>query len=181
MDCILLSHNCIRKRPLFVITVIFLPFILLGCAARSSNFPASSYYPLSEHIIRFAESFFLDLKESKYLSVWQKLTYKSKKTIIADIIKKSSPTTITEDELSADFSKGGDISKIYWSAFVENCDPDLPLKHSTWEAVKIQESYAEIKLVFKKSDRPAILRLYKEGGEWKVGLVESFWTRKQSF
>jgi len=47
-----------------------------------------------------------------------------------------------------------------------------------WEIGFIKENKAEIIIKQKKSEEPARLKLFKENNKWKVGLVETFWTRK---
>lgn len=157
-----------------IIYFVLIP-ILLSCSP--SHFKNSGLGLVDQRPLTLVETFFTELKNSNYSTAWQKLTLKSKRTIISDIIKLSNGS-VTEDQLLSDFANGGDIAKIYWSAFVQNCDPDLALKESRWELGKVRESYAEVNLIFRKSDHPATLKLYKEEGEWKFGLVESFWTRK---
>ncbi len=43
---------------------------------------------------------------------------------------------------------------------------------------KIEKNEAEIFLQNKTSEKPAILKMFKENNEWKVGLEESFGARK---
>jgi hypothetical protein len=50
----------------------------------------------------------------------------------------------------------------------------MVLEECDWKMGNIKKSEAEIVLQYKKSDKPAILKMYKENDEWKVGLEESF-------
>lgn len=54
----------------------------------------------------------------------------------------------------------------------------MVLNHCSWEIKSIKEKKAIIKLTYEKSERPALLKMFKEKGKWKVGLVETFWPRK---
>ncbi|MBI5195614.1 MAG: hypothetical protein HZA10_04775, partial [Nitrospirae bacterium] len=54
-------------------------------------------------------------------------------------------------------------------------DPDLALKKAVWKMGEIKDNKAVIILHVQGE---AELRMFKEDGRWKVGLVESFWTRK---
>ena len=48
------------------------------------------------------------------------------------------------------------------------------LEQSTWEMGPSNRQQAEIILQYRKADRPARLKMFNEGGQWKVGLIESF-------
>lgn len=37
---------------------------------------------------------------------------------------------------------------------------------------------AQIVITYKKAEKPATLHMVGESGMWKVGLTESFWSRK---
>ncbi len=66
----------------------------------------------------------------------------------------------------------------YWGAYLNIFDPDSFLEHSKWDKVKANTKDAEIVLHHKKSEHPAILKLFKEDGAWKVGLEETFRPRR---
>jgi hypothetical protein len=53
----------------------------------------------------------------------------------------------------------------------------MVLEQSRWEMGFIKKNEAEIILMYKKSDRPTRLKMFKENDVWKVGLVETFWAR----
>lgn len=133
-----------------------------------------------------AESFFKSLKEKNDSKAWMLLSQKSQNTIIDDILreirKNQSPQTPAEGyskaQIDADLKIGGSISKSYWNAFRQSFDPDLALEQSAWNIGFIKKDNAEIIIQYKKSDNPATLKMFKESGVWKVGLVETFWTRK---
>ena len=54
-------------------------------------------------------------------------------------------------------------------------DPDDALERSRWEMGTVEEDRAEVLITHRGADRPAVLRMFREGGRWKVGLVETFW------
>lgn len=142
-----------------------------------------SEVPLAESerisIIQTAELFFASLKRYQFSETWAVLTEKSRTTIIKDILSNiKDGEKLAHLELQNDFQNGGPLSKSFWSAYLENFNPDMALKDSTWTVGKVDATYAEIILRYKTAETPAVLRLYKEGGLWKFGLVESFWTRK---
>jgi hypothetical protein len=62
---------------------------------------------------------------------------------------------------------------------MKNFDPNMVLEQSKWEIESVKSDKAEIRILYKKASNPAILRMFKEQGRWKAGLVESFWTRKR--
>lgn len=134
-------------------------------------------------ILTSAENFFLAMKEKNYNKIWESLTHKSQKTIIQDVYKSikklKSKVSITKDEIYKDFMKNGELSKTYWNAFLTNFDPDLVLEHSKWEMGTVKKDKAQIIITYKKSERPAKLKMFKENSKWKIGLVETFWIRKE--
>jgi hypothetical protein len=131
-------------------------------------------------VLTAAESLFAKLKAKEYRTVWGLLTEKSRETIADDTYKSVAKAggTQSRDEISADFSRGGPVSEEYWLGFLSTFDPDTALRQSVWSMGMLNKERAEINLVFKKSQRPAVLRMFKETGVWKVGLVETFWSRK---
>ena len=78
-----------------------------------------------------------------------------------------------------DFEQQGVLFRAYWEAFSRVFDPELALTHSRWSIKKCGNKRCEINLQYEKSKYPAVVKLYREKGGWKVGLVESFWTRKR--
>ncbi len=132
-------------------------------------------------ILFSAESLFHALKERNYPGIWESLTRASRNTIVDDTHKevaRSGGREIPKEDLRKDFSQGGPIAKGYWNGFLEHFDPDLALEQSKWEKGSIGKDRAEILITYRKSEKPAQLKLYREDGGWKVGLVETFWTRE---
>jgi len=73
---------------------------------------------------------------------------------------------------------GGPIAREYWDAFLRRFDPDAALEHSRWEIGSVGNDRAEILLTHHGADRPATLKMFLEDGEWRAGLVETFWGRR---
>jgi len=131
-------------------------------------------------VLDSAEKFFISLKAREYKHAWNLLSKKSQETIIKDIYKTSNEIGANTkiENIQLDFDNSGLISKNYWDAFLDTFDPNLILENSRWEIGFIKENKAEIIIKQKKSEEPARLKLFKENNKWKVGLVETFWTRK---
>jgi len=131
-------------------------------------------------ILDSAERFFKSLKERKFKITWDLLTKKSRERIIDDVYKTSKQLgePINKEDIIKDFNNGGEMFNSYWNAFLTTFDPDMVLEDSRWEMGFVKKDKAEIILTYKKAKRPARLKMFKEDGSWKVGLVETFWTRK---
>jgi len=131
-------------------------------------------------VLDSAERYFILLRSREYKEAWDLLSEKSQKTIIKDVYKASNKigahTTI--EDIRRDFDNSGLISRNYWNAFLDTFDPDLILEKSRWEIGFIEDKEAEIMITQRKSKEPARLKLFKENNKWKVGLVETFWSRK---
>lgn len=126
-----------------------------------------------------AESWFKSLKTRDYRTTWGLLTAESKERILTDIIEKAKDkSAIDKETLRKDFDECGSVCKAYWDTFVLGFDPDIALEESSWQIGRIKGKKGEIVLKHKTSKRPAILKMFKEDGSWKFGLVESFWKRK---
>jgi len=141
---------------------------------------------LNDAILTSAESFFKSLKEKDYTKIWSLLSQKSQNTIVDDVFKEinknqSSQTNVAEyskAQILTDFEVGELISREYWNSFLGYFNPDLVLNQSKWDIQTIKKDKAEISIQSKKSENPAMLQMFKENNAWKVGLVETFWTRK---
>jgi len=148
---------------------ILLPFIVNAQDSSSINSALDS-----------AEKFFLSLRAKEYKTTWNLLSKKSQETIIKDVYKASNKigAITTKESIQQDFNNSGVISQNYWNAFLDTFDPNMILENSRWEIAFIKEREAEITITHKKSGEPARLKIFKEDNIWKVGLVETFWTRK---
>lgn len=133
-----------------------------------------------QDVLFSAESLFKAMKENNYAEVWKFLTAKSKNIIVDDVyraaVKLGSKPAKTH--LHDDFASGGSTARSYWNSYMKSFDPDMVLEQSTWKINTVKKEYAEINILYVKSDKPAILQLFKEDGMWKVGLEETFRTRR---
>ena len=163
------------KRLLALIMIFSVLFLLPGSAAaqKDSN-PAQQ-----EQILSTAEIFFVFINNKNYAAVWSVLSAKSQSKIINDVRKESKKAGVesTLEALRDDFMTGGIMARAYWDNFLFAFNPDMVLKECKWEMGKIKSNEAEIILQYKKSEKPAILKLYRENGAWKFGLNESFGAR----
>jgi hypothetical protein len=131
-------------------------------------------------VLEAAESLFKAMKARNYPKTWDMLTLKSREGILDDVHKTvvKDGAKISRDDLRADFASGGPYATAYWGAYLNVFDPDSVLEHSKWDKVKANTNDAEVILHHKKSDHPAILKLFRENGAWKVGLEETFRPRR---
>lgn len=129
-----------------------------------------------DKILSSAESLFKAMKAKNYQKVWAALTEKSKSIIVDDVrtAEEKIGRKHTKENINKDFTEGGLLSRLYWNNYLENFSPDIVLQESTWEMGKIEKNQAEIIALHKKSTAPAILKMFKEGGVWKMGLEETF-------
>ncbi len=131
-------------------------------------------------VLDSAERFFVSLRDGEYETAWDLLSEKSHETIIDDVHASARKINgeIKKEVVFRDFEMMGLMFTNYWNAFRSAFDANLILRESRWEKGFIKKNRAEIILAYKKSDGPTRLKLYREGGIWKVGLVETFWNRK---
>lgn len=156
-------------KKFFLILFLSLPFYLF--AADSFDYKA----------LDNAEILFKQLQAHKYIGVWNSMTEKSHDTIVGDVydsIRKAGDAAVTRKDIAADFAECGSLCTSYWSSFMQYFDPRTVLDDSTWSTGESDKNYCEIILQYKDAPKPAILKMYKENGSWKVGLTESFWLRK---
>jgi hypothetical protein len=142
--------------------------------------PAQGNYETTAPILDSAETFFISLKKRNFGTVWDLLSAESHKTIINDIYKasKKSGENLHKEAIARDFDAKGELFTTFWDAFLREFDPEMALEHSRWEMGFIKKNKAEIIILYKKADRPAKLKMFKENGGWKVGFSETFGTRK---
>ena len=155
--------------------------------------------PAVPAILSRAESFFLSMKARDYPAIFAALTAKSRDTIVAETssalaaaAKHALPGKPTaaeppsapprspvpdRDAIRRDFIAGGPIARDYWDAFLRRFNPDAALEHSRWEIGSVGKDRAEILLTHRGAEHPATLKMVREDGGWKAGLVETFWSR----
>jgi len=133
----------------------------------------------TDAVLAAAETFFVKLKSKEYRTVWEFLTEKSQETIVRDTYKSFSKAVVkhSREEIAADFRRGEGVAGEYWQGYLGAFDPDLALNQSAWSIGMLRKERAEIRLLYKKAKEPAVLRMFREKGRWKVGLVETFWSR----
>ena len=187
-------RNLIRFS-LLVVPAAFLA-LALSLSARAAS-PEDD--PAVPAILAQAESLFQSMKSRAYPAIFAALSAKSRETIVAETAsafataaKQTPPAKATSDNTPSapvkasppdpeavrrDFVAGGPIARDYWDAFLRRFDPDTALEHSRWEIGSVGKDRAEILLTHKGADHPATLNMFLEDGGWKVGLVETFWSR----
>jgi len=172
----------IRTTSIHTFTPFRLPIIILLAAFLSFSL-ALADEPDRElgDILSSAESFFKIMRARDYPGIWDALTSASQRTILDEArkaIARSGGKEIPLDGLRKDFESGGPIARGYWSGFLAHFNPDIVLEQSRWEQGKIAGDRAEILITYKTAEKPALLKLFRENGQWKAGLVETFWGRK---
>lgn len=132
-------------------------------------------------ILNSTESFFRAMKDQDRPAAWRSLTETSRTAIVDDTYRSLAKTVIpppSREEVRRDFDSDGPLARGYWSGFFKRFNPEMALSHSLWEMGPIEGDQAEVRMTYETSDRPAVVRLFRENGSWKVGLVETFWLRK---
>ena len=131
-------------------------------------------------ILSSTEAFFKALRSKDYAKTWSTLSSRSKETIISDIQNEPQASSkYSVDQIRKDLESGGPIARSYWGAFLRSFNPNMVLEDSKWEMGPIRPDSAEVVITYKKSRDPARIQMFKENGSWKIGLVETFWTRKK--
>jgi hypothetical protein len=149
--------------------------VLLCLPARAAS---PQDHPAVPAILARAESLFQSMKARDYPAIFAALSAKSRETIVAETssaLAKTPPPG--PDAVRSDFVAGGPIARDYWDAFLRRFDPDAALEHSRWEIASVGKDRAEIHLTHQGADHPAKLKMFREDGGWKAGLVETFWSR----
>ena len=171
--------------------------VLLLCLPARAASPED--HPAVPEILARAESLFQSMKSRDYPAIFAALSAKSRETIVAETTsalaaaaKQASPgkpiaaappsasaknPAPGAEAIRSDFVAGGPIARDYWDAFLRRFDPDAALEHSRWEIGSVGKDRAEILLTHHGADHPAKLKMFREDGGWKVGLVETFWSR----
>lgn len=132
-----------------------------------------------EQVLSAAENYFVHLKNKNYAAVWSALSAKSQAKIISDVRKENKKAGVEANDqaLASDFAVGGAMAKAYWDGYLFVFNPDIALKECKWEIGKVGSGEAEVILQYKKSEKPAVLKLYRENNVWKFGMDESFGAR----
>ena len=174
-----------------------IPIFLLLCLPSWAASPED--HPAVPAILARAESLFQSMKSRDYPAIFAALSAKSQETIVAETssalaaaakqprpgkpTSTETPSALARDPapglegIRSDFIAGGPIARDYWDAFLSRFDPDAALEHSRWEMGMVEKDRAEILLTHQGAERPAVLKMFLEAGGWRVGLVETFWSR----
>jgi len=133
-----------------------------------------------DQMLTVTETLFQSMKAGKYATTWRCITEKSKQYIIDDVRSECAKVKVEcpEPQVRSDFESAGSMARAYWDSFLRQFDPSLVLSHSTWGIGKVEKDNAEITIQYEKSKKPARLKLFKEKGKWKVGLEETFRSRR---
>jgi hypothetical protein len=190
----------LRSRLFFVVgALLFLAGYPLFPATTASHAAAPEDDPAVPAILDRAESLFQSMKARDFPAIFAALSAKSRETIVAETAsalaaagkqsRPEGPTAVDPptapaenfppgpEAVLSDFVAGGPIARDYWDAFLRRFDPDAALEHSRWEIGSVGKDRAEILLTHHRADHPAKLKMFLEDGGWKVGLVETFWSR----
>jgi hypothetical protein len=168
-----------RNRMLFLCRVASAAFLVLSLCPPARAASPEDHAAVPEILSR-AESLFQSMKSRDYPAIFAVLSAKSRETIVAQTSSSLAATKMAASDHEAvrnDFVEGGPIAREYWDAFLRNFDPDAVLEHTRWEIGSVGKDRAEILLTRHGADRPAGLKMFREDGGWKAGLVESFWSR----
>ncbi len=154
--------------------------IVVVCLFSSHAFRVSAQTnsPAVPAILSAAESLFQSMKSRDYPAIWQVLTAKSRERIVSeteDAIRKRGGPPVPREKVREDFAAGGPIAREYWEGFLKRFDPDDALEKSRWEMGASEKDRAEVWITHPGADRPAVLRMFREGDGWKAGLAETFW------
>ncbi len=158
-------------KTLVSLPVLLVMFTLSVCAKAQAE-------QSSDSVVEAAETYFKAMKQKEYPLIWKSLTAKSQATIVTDVSKRAG-RTYSNEQVRNDFSAGGLISRSYWEEYLFYFDPDTVLQESTWEMGSSGKEQSDILLRHKKSEQPARLKMFKEEGQWKVGLIETFGTERR--
>jgi len=163
--------------------------VIFGCVyliAGATSIFARDPDTQHDRILSSAETLFKTMERRDYQQIWRYLSAKSKDTIVKNTYKRMAKheggergVQHSEDQIKQDFTQGGVIAKAYWDGYLGAFDPRLVLDQSKWEMGKADKERAQIIVQHKKAERPAIIQMVLEDGEWKVGLIETFATSKR--
>lgn len=153
--------------------------IALFFAPPAINSLAQSYD--DENVIRLlttAKGFFRSIENRDYAVIWDTITVKSRAQIIKNVHKAQKGTGERSSmvQIRTDFANCAVTCRSFWDAYFNAFDPKLALEESRWEIGFVKKRKAEILITHRDSERPAQLKMYREKGVWKVGLMETFWT-----
>jgi len=162
-----------------ILIIIFLIFPILTGILFSRSIASDKDV---DTVLSSAEAIFRMMKERNYSGIWFFLSNTSRDAIIHDTYTnmmnytklKGKGMTGSKEKVREDFSSGGPVARAYWESYLEEFNPDMVLEQSRWEIGKIGKERAQINIMYKKAEKPAVIHMYKESGMWRVGLTETF-------
>ncbi len=154
-------------------------FLILICLPTSEGYAKPSSEEEINNVLTSAEALFKAIRDKQHVAIWTMITETTKKKIVDSTYRelKKAGNQIQKESIEADFHKGDVISKAYWEGYLLIFNPQIVLEQSRWTIGMIGRDKAEINIQFKKTKYPAILKLFKENDQWKVGLDETFGAR----
>jgi hypothetical protein len=164
----------LRLRLLFIIPVTLL--FLTSCQHVQKDLNHAE----EDRILAAAEVFFSALKAGSFEDAWKLLTKKSRDRIIDDVYRsvRRKDNSVTKKDVEDDFNKNGILFQSYWNSFRAGIDVEGVLNESRWEMGQVEDYMAVIEIKHPASSGITRLKLYREQGLWKVGLVETFWPNR---
>jgi hypothetical protein len=164
-----------RALPAFMLIL-----ILSGMYSASAGSPDTTI----DAILDSAEALFRAMKAGDYKGIWSRLSEKSRAAIVNDsgkAIAAQAPADYrySKEVLEKDFNLGGPVARYYWDAYLRNFNPDWLLEQSRWQMGEIATDDAEVLIRYRKGEGPVHLKMIRENGKWKVGLMETFPPSKQ--
>ena len=159
---------------------VFLVVALLCLTAFPAVIRAAADPKEEAEILNAAESVFLNMAKKDFPALWRGLSAETQRAIVRNVHKAvvKAGMTFSEEEVRADLEKGGGLALDYWGGYLSRFDPKTVLEESRWIFGEFKKDRAEILLRYRKSDYDAHLKMFREGGLWKVGLDETFSTRQ---
>ena len=170
-----MTHAIFRFLTAFIMAV-----ALTAAAANSSAIAANT--PSEDEVnivLTSTESLFKAMQGKRFVVIWHLLTEKTKQSIVDAVYRelRKAGNPIERGKILKDFADGGQLAQSYWEAYLFVFNPEMVLEQSKWSVGEVRQNRVEINILFRKSEKPAVLQVYKESGEWKVGLNETFGTR----
>jgi len=167
--------HTVNRGGKILVAILVLLLMQFDCPALAANSDADI-----DIILSSAESLFKSMKDREYARIWQQLSIKSRAEIVESVFKATGRNNgkYSSEAIDRDFTEGAELSKSYWNSYLDNFDPDTVLKQSKWEIGAVSDGYAEIRVTFRKAAAPAVLKMFKQDGRWKVGLIETFGAKK---
>ncbi len=158
----------------------FIAIALVGLLVFTAGVSAAGDPKEVDAILSAAESVFQSMERRDLPVLWKGLSSATRQSIIRNVYKAVGKAGITcsAEEIRAEFEKGGAIAQEYWGGYLSRFEPRSVLEQSRWSLGPVQKGRAAIILRYKKSDNDARIQMFLEEGAWKVGLDETFSTRK---